>query len=456
MRRKRHGPRIVSRRRFRSHGLSHPRSRPLSQPRFGSRGGLGLRTRRHGISLRMVGLILAAVLGAALVGAGAFTAVQLTQPLPAPAFTATAPTLHTLPGAPPRPAWPGHAEAVIGTPGAGILAAAGGNKPRPIASLAKIMTAYVILRDHPLRPGQRGPRLAVTSADVTAYHQDAGQGQSVVKVAAGEKLTEWQALAALLIPSGNNVAGLLASWDAGSVAGFVARMNGQARSLGLHATHYTDPAGVATATVSTAADQYQLALRMLQIPVFRQIVDLPQVLLPVAGLVYNVNSGLGHLGIDGIKTGSTIAAGGCLVFSAKRMAGGKPVPVVGAVLGVRASRAQPSELAAVIAASERLLRSVGGGLERVPVVRPGAVLGRVRTAWGSSTTAIAATGVTATGWPGTPARVTVTALPLHAGIRPGQPIARATVTVGGSVSHIPLDASRPVPAPSLRWRLTRT
>jgi hypothetical protein len=83
------------------------------------------------------------------------------------------------------------------------------------------------------------------------------------------------------------------------------------------------------------------------------------------------------------------------------------------------------------------------------------VLGRVQTAWGASTAAVAATGVTATGWPGMPVRVTVTALPLHPGIRRGQPIARATVTVGGSVRHILLTASRPVPAPSLGWRLTR-
>ena len=241
----------------------------------------------------------------------------------------------------------------------------------------------------------------------------------------------------------------------GSRRAFVAKMNGQGRSLGLHRTHYADSSGVDPATVSTAADQFRLAVRALQLPVFRQVVALSQARLPVAGLVYNVNSGLGHLGINGIKTGSTSQAGGCLVFSAERKIAGRPTPVVGAVLGVRATAAQPSELSGVIAVSERLLRSVGGDLERVHVVRAGAVLGRVRTAWGAATAAVAATGVTATGWPGMPARVTVTALPLHPGIRPGQHIARATVTVGDSVSHIWLNASRPVPAPSLSWRLAQ-
>jgi len=401
----------------------------------------------------MFGVGVAAAVGAAIAGAAVFVTVQLLQAPPALTFTAAAPALRVLPGEPPRPAWPGRAAAAVGTPGAGLLAAHG-TGPRPIASLAKIMTAYVVLRDHPLRLGQAGPRLAVTAAGVAVYRRDEKQGQSVVKVVGGEHLTEWQALAALLIPSGNNIADLLATWDAGSLSAFVAKMNGQGRSLGLQATHYADASGLDPATVSTAADQFRLAVRALQMPVFRQIVALPQVRLPAAGLAYNVNAGLGHLGIDGVKTGSTPAAGGCLVFSAERTVAGRPATVVGAVLGVPATGAQPSELAAVITASERLLRSVGG-LERVNVIRPGTVLGRVRTAWGASTAAVAATGVTATGWPGMPARVTVTALPLHPGIRPGQPIARATVRVGGSVSRIRLNASQSVSAPSLTWRLTR-
>jgi serine-type D-Ala-D-Ala carboxypeptidase (penicillin-binding protein 5/6) len=416
---------------------------------------MAFRTRRHRVSLRKIGVAVAVALGLAVVGAAVFVTVQLLQPTPALTFTATPPPPRALPGAPPRPAWPARTQAVAGTPGTGILATHGGTRPRPIASLAKIMTAYIVLRDHPLRPGQAGPRLAVTPADVAAYRQDQKQGQSVVKVAAGERLTEHDALAALLIPSGNNIADLLATWDAGSRAAFVAKMNAQARSLGMQRTHYADPSGVDAATVSTAGDQFRLAVGALALPVFRQVVARPQVRLPVAGVVYNVNSGLGHLGIDGIKTGSTPQAGGCLVFSAERRVAGRPTPVVGAVLGVSATAAQPSELTGVITASEKLLRSVGGDLERVHVVRPDAVLGRVRTAWGATTAAVAATGVTAIGWPGMPARVTVTALPLHAGIRPGQHIARATVTVGGSVSHIWLNASRPVPAPSLSWRLAQ-
>src|SRR5215831_15686379 len=87
------------------------------------------------------------------------------------------------------------------------------------------MTAYLVLSDHPLPAGGPGPAITVTAADVTAYDSDQRQGQSVVRVVAGEKLTERQALEAMLIPSGNNIAALLARWDAGPDRAFVAKMN---------------------------------------------------------------------------------------------------------------------------------------------------------------------------------------------------------------------------------------
>ncbi len=196
-------------------------------------------------------------------------------------------------------------------------------------------------------------------------------------------------------------------------------------------------------------------MRALQIPAFRQIVAMPQVTLPVAGVAYNVNAGLGHDGIVGVKTGSTSAAGGCLAFAAIRTVAGSQVMIVGVVLGVRATSAQPSELGGVISAAGNLLASVGGDLERVEVVRPGAVLGRVSSAWTAGPAAVAATGVSVTGWPGTPVTVTVTPRPLAHAISQGQPVAQATVTIGGEVSHIILDASQGAPAPSVRWLLTR-
>src|SRR2546429_2700384 len=201
---------------------------------------------------------------------------------------------------------------------------------------------------------------------------------------------------------------MMADWDAGSEGAFVAKMNARARSLGLGSTRYADTSGADPATVSTAGDQFRLTLRALQIPAFRQIVAMPQVTLPVAGVAYNVNASIGHDGIVGVKTGSSSQAGGCLAFAAIRTVAGSPGTIVRVVLGVRATPAQPSELGGVIAASENLLSSIGGNLEQVQVVRPGAVLGSVSSGWTAGPAAVAATGVSVTAWPGTPVTVTVT------------------------------------------------
>src|SRR6266700_7246823 len=390
-----------------------------------------------------------------VVAAVAWVGVQLLRPVPSMTLTASVTAVRALPGVAPRPDWPGRAEAAVGLPVTGLLGAHGGGRPVPIASLAKIMTAYVVLRGRPLPAVGPGPVIAVAAADAAAYASDRRHGQSVVRVTPGERLTGRQALEAMLIPSGNNVASLLARWDAGSEAAFVARMNARARQLGLRGTRYADASGADPATVSTASDQFRLTVAALQIPAFRQIVALPQVTLPVAGVAYTVSAGLGHDGITGVKTGSSSQAGGCMAFAAIRTVAGSPVTIAGVVLGVRATAARPRELGGVISAAENLLGSVGPDLGRVPVIRPGAVLGSVSSAWAAGPAAVAATGVSVTAWPGTPVTVTVRPRPLGHAISRGQPVARATVTIGGEVGHITLVASRAAPARPVGWRRTR-
>ncbi|HEY3714044.1 MAG TPA: serine hydrolase [Jatrophihabitantaceae bacterium] len=212
--------------------------------------------------------------------------------------------------------------------GHGVVSSAG-QTPVPIASLAKVMTAYLVLRDHPLGDGDGDLDVPVTDADVADTARRAGQDESVVEVAAGETLTERQALAALLLPSANNVAAMLARRLDGSEAAFVARMNDMAHSLGLRHTTYTDPSGFDEGTRSTAADQLILANRAMQLSEFAELVALRSVELPVAGTVHNTDKLLGRDGFVGIKTGSDDAAGGCFMFRAHRSGG----DLTGVVLG---------------------------------------------------------------------------------------------------------------------------
>ncbi len=259
----------------------------------------------------------------------------------------------------PSTVWPAYGQAAVQI--GQLQVQAGPNQhAAAIASVAKVMTAYLVLRDHPLRPGQDGPTITLTDAAVADTDRRRGQRESVVSIAAGEQLNELQALQALLLPSANNIAAVLARWDAGSADRFVARMNAAARSLGMTHTRYTDPSGYDDATVSTAADQVLIVDRAMRLPVFAGIVATPSATLPVAGTVHNTNTLLGYNGFLGVKTGSDDAAGGCFAFRAIRWIDGKRTMITGVVLG------QPghNQIAGGLAAAEAMVDRIAGHSRR--------------------------------------------------------------------------------------------
>jgi serine-type D-Ala-D-Ala carboxypeptidase (penicillin-binding protein 5/6) len=263
----------------------------------------------------------------------------------------------------PSTMWPAHGQAAVQI-GQSQVQAGPNQHVAAIASVAKVMTAYLVLRDYPLGLGEEGPTITLTDADVADTDRRRRQQESVVSIAAGERLTERQALQALLLPSANNIAAVLARWDAGSTDRFVARMNATARSLGMTHTRYTDPSGFDDATVSTAADQVRIVDRAMRLPVFASIVATPSATLPIAGTVHNTNTLLGHNGFVGVKTGSTAAAGGCFAFRAIRWIDGKRTTITGVVLG------QPGhdKIAAGLAADAMVDRIAGHSRRQVPAM----------------------------------------------------------------------------------------
>jgi serine-type D-Ala-D-Ala carboxypeptidase (penicillin-binding protein 5/6) len=240
--------------------------------------------------------------------------------------------------------WPMQGQGALAL-GGGRIAASADEQPAPIASLAKVMTAYLTLQRYPLTRVQAGFTITITRPDVQDEADKVSDGQSGVAVQVGEQLTERQLLEALLIPSGNNVAEILADQVAGSQTGFVARMNAESRALGMRQTLYTDPSGFDPGTVSTAADQLRLMRKAMRFPVFRQIVSMASVTLPVAGTLTNFDP-LISVGYDG-KTGSDSAAGGCLAFFTRVTVRGRPQTAVGVVMG----QGQGSNTSEILAAA---------------------------------------------------------------------------------------------------------
>lgn len=263
--------------------------------------------------------------------------------------------------------WPEDGQSTVEVEGVGSLGTKGAQKPVPIASVAKVMTAYVLLQEHPLLGAGAGPAIEV---DQKAADESLSSDESTVSVSAGRRLTERQALALMLVPSGNNIARLLARWGAGTEDAFVAKMNRAATALGMTRTTYTSASGVESSTASTAVDQLKLARAAMKDAVFRSIVAMPSVTVPgVPGPLANVNTLLGRFGVIGIKTGSSTPAGGALMWAADVPVDGATRLVLGVVLHQNAGKTPDAGLYAALASSRKLIAGVEKALTSGPVGR---------------------------------------------------------------------------------------
>lgn len=372
------------------------------------------------------------------------------RPIPVVAAKSTLETQRTIAGAPPLLPWPSAGSAAVGVSGLGKLADSGNQSQIPTASVAKVMTALVILRDKPLQLGQTGPSITVTAADVQAYQNDRAQQQSVVAVQAGEVLTEYQALQAMLIPSGNNIAETLARWDAGSVQAFVDLMNQRAHTLGLMRSTFADPAGASPQTVSIPSDLLELGMTAMSDKVFAQIVSSPQATLPVAGVVYNVDAALGQDGIIGIKTGSGLAQGANFLFAASVTVGGHPVTIYGCVMG------QPT-LQAAFTEARTLIKAMQPGLRVKQELARNQAVGGYDTAWGTHSDVVSTADVFLVEWPGMVLREELQApvLSVDKPVNPGTGSGSLHVVLGDYDLAVPLVTATELYPPGRFWRLTR-
>ncbi|HEX9559862.1 MAG TPA: serine hydrolase [Candidatus Dormibacteraeota bacterium] len=370
------------------------------------------------------------------------------RPIPAVAATGSVATSTTTSGTASTLPWPSSGSAAVGVSSLGFIASSGNEKPVPAASVAKVMTAFVVLNDKPLKKSEQGPTIVITDADVQEYQADNAAKQSVVEVRAGEQLTELQALQALLIPSGNNIAFTLANWDAGSAAAFVAEMNKLAKKLGMNHTRFADAAGASDQTVSTPTDLLTLGMTAMKLDVLAQIVATTDVKLPVAGTVYNVDYALGEAGLIGIKTGSGFGAN--FLFAASVTVGGFTITIYGCVMGL-------PTLDAAFASAKALIYAMQTQLHIVRVLSKYVAVGSYELPWGGRSDLLSTTNVDLVEWPGMILRQTVRAPALTI----KDPIPRGTnagvlnMVLGDYNLDVPLTTSDAIYPPGRFWRLTR-
>ncbi|MFH8788537.1 serine hydrolase [Streptomyces roseoverticillatus] len=384
--------------------------------------------------------------------------VQLLRPLPDPKFV-VAGDPYTFTGDAFAMPWPGEGQAAAEVVGVGSLGTYGEQKPVPTASVAKVMTAYVILKDHPLKAGEEGDRIAI---DATAAKEAGAEEESRVDVSQGQSYTLFQMLQMLLIPSGNNIARQLARWDAGSEDAFVKKMNEAAKELGMDDTTYTDPSGLDASTVSTAVDQVELAREVMKNDVLRKIVKMPNADVPgLPGRIYNNNDDLlvSNPGGLGIKTGSSGPAGGALMWAAKRTIDGKERLIVGATMAQRqaGSNDANAHLKVVKERSYKMIKAVQDALVPATVVRKGDVVGHVDDGLGGRTPVVATKDLQAVGWGGLKAKLELTGggklVPHEA--KAGTEIGALAVGTGPGRAQVPVALQRDLAAPGAGAKLTR-
>ncbi|MFB9735576.1 D-alanyl-D-alanine carboxypeptidase [Streptomyces thermocoprophilus] len=381
-----------------------------------------------------------------------FAVVQAVRPLPEPSLVLTGRESYTFDGGKLSLPWSDEGQGWMDVDGVGTMDRFGEPNPVPIGSVAKTMTAYVILRDHPLKAGEEGPQIEVDALAEKEGGYNAEGESTLDTVKAGDKLTEKQALSAIMIPSANNIARLLARWDAGSEAAFVEKMNAAAKELGMTRTTYTDPSGLKETTVSTAEDQVKLGRAVVKIPALVAITSAASWTDPTGKYHNNYNELPYLIGAIGIKTGSTTKAGGNLLFASRREVAGKEVTIVGAVLG----QMKPKILETANNVSKAALLAAQDALTSAKIVKKGDVVGYVDDGLGGRTPVVVTEDVTAVGWSGlkvdlsfAPGDVPHTA---KAGTKVG------TLTVGDGTSSavkVPVALEKDLVEPGFGQKLTR-
>ena len=348
----------------------------------------------------------------------------------------------TVRGAALHPDWPDYGQAALALGNGPVLATKGKQHPAATASTAKLIVCLVVLQKRPLSGDAQGPSITFTQSDVDNYNRYVGVDGSVVPVRVGERMTEREALEAILLPSANNIADTLAIWAYGSLADYRAAATRWLSDHGLRDTRMgTDASGFAPDTVSTAVDLVRIGQLAMQNDVVRSVVAMQTAQLPDVGTVHNVDTILGSDGVVGIKTGNSDQNGGVFVGAATKRVAGRTVTVVTAISGA-------PTLDDVLADSRDLLVSATKALVGHTVVDKGEPVGTFDTPDGT-VTAVAARSVQLVTFGDRTLTATVHLDPIGPG-GAGRTVGRISAS---GITDVPVITRDAVSDPSLFWKL---
>ena len=198
-------------------------------------------------------------------------------------------------------------------------------EPHPTASTAKMILSLAIIEKKPFNQGETGETIIITPEFYNKYVWYINNYGSVTAVVTGEEISEYDALASVLLASSNNMADTLAIWAFGSLEDYCAYATEMLGRIGVKNTIVgVDASGYDESTVATAEDLAIIAAKLLENPVLKEIVGLETHTVPVAGTIYNGNQILGDklnhdAEVIGVKTGYIGDISGYNLVSAYQM-----------------------------------------------------------------------------------------------------------------------------------------
>lgn len=335
----------------------------------------------------------------------------------------------------------------LGPTANGIYAKSGSGKPRPIASISKLITAMVILSKYPLKEaGSSGPSITFSKADHALYDMYYVQGATVAEMPTGVTHTLHESLEAMLVASACNYADAVSTWAFGSRSAFLAATQSWLKKNGMDHTTIVEPTGLDARNTSTPSDMITLGKLAMKNPAIRAIVGMP--VLDVEGIpsVANTNSLVGSNGITGLKTGTLQPSGSDLLFSADLNAASTVITVTGVVLGGYSHDSVNLDVLDII-------NSISEGFHPVQVATKGHVVGTYTTPWGEAAQMVLASDASMTTWSDTPITATIETTTLTTGDK-GENVGTVTFTAGPDSIEVPVELDDDISPPDEWWRLT--
>ncbi|WP_022886416.1 D-alanyl-D-alanine carboxypeptidase family protein [Glaciibacter superstes] len=400
---------------------------------------------------RFIGITAGALV---ILGLGVYGPATLLGPLPDVQMTTAKPTASAVPVSPPVLPAEGASAVVTSTGGstdgtgaeAEPLAVSGVLEAVPMASVAKIIAALVVLHAKPLEVGRTGPAVVMTAEDFQGYLDYAAGDARTVTVFAGETWTERELLQAIILGSSNNHADTLARWAFGTVDAYVEAANAWLGEHGLSKTLVADATGLSDTSAGTATDLARLAGIAAHDPVITEILANPPTALAGRSGVDNTTEYLPEEGVRGISRSFTDAAGLCFLFAATVGEGESAFTFAGALLREPDYETLETDVVALMA-------SARAGVGEVALLAEGDTYATFESAWGDTASGVVGVSKTHVAWRAAETSDPIIEIDPFTTGRKGTRVGTVSVEAGGERVSAPLELDSAISDPGPLWRL---